>query len=465
MNSSTIVETKAGKIQGYSENGVKIFKGIPYAEPPIGDLRFRPSLPKAPWRDILDCTRFGPIAPQRTDAFLGSDPDSKQSEKDCLSLNVWTPATDDKRRPVLFWIHGGGFSFGSGSRQDGSHLARYNDVVVVTINYRVGIFGYLYVPGEIANLGQLDQITALTWVRDNIESFGGDPGNVTIFGESAGGVAVCTLMGMPGANGLFKRVISQSGACHPLRHRPPSGKGTEVILSELGLKDFNLKTLQEIPTDKIVAAARKLELEARRKGTNFPYGVYVDEKTLPKHPLEAVREGLAKDLDLMVGTNQDEAKLYTAMIPPEKETDEERLVQAIHRILRFRGKDENDVKQIIAVYRKTRQGKLPTDPQDILDAFMTDFRFRISGLRLVEAQARHQSNVFSYLFTYKTPAMGGKLGACHGLEIPFVFGMLSGSARSVPVVGVEYPDTALFFRVYDELRKFWPHTVQALDYG
>lgn len=431
MNTSTIIETNAGKIQGYSENGIKIFKGIPYAEPPIGDLRFRPSVPKAPWPDTLDCTQFGPIAPQRTDAFIGSDPEAKQSEKDCLSLNVWTPATDDKRRPVLFWIHGGGFSFGSGSRQDGSHLARRNDVVVVTINYRVGIFGYLCVPGEIANLGQLDQITALEWVRNNIEFFGGDPDKVTIFGESAGGVAVCTLMGMPGAKGLFKRVISQSGACHPLRHQASSGKGTEVILSELGLKDFNMKTLQEIPTKKIVEVGRKLELEARQKGRNFPYGIYVDEKTLPKHPLEAVREGFTKDLDLMVGTNQDEAKLYTAMIPPEKETDEEGLIRAVHRIIKFRGKDENDAKHLITVYRKTREGKLPTDPQNILDAFMTDFRFRISALRLAEAQVKHQPNVFSYLFTYRTPALGGKLGACHGLEIPFVFGMLPDSERKI----------------------------------
>ena len=199
----------------------------------------------------------------------------------------------------------------------------------------------------------------------------------------------------------------------------------------MGLKDFNLKALQEMPTEKIVAVGRKLELEARRKGRNFPYGIYVDEKTLPQHPLEAVREGLAKDLDLMVGTNQDEAKLYTAMIPPEKETDEERLVQAIHRIIKYRGKDENDVKELIAVYRETRQGNLPTDPQNILDAFTTDFRFRISGLRLAEAQVKHQSNVFSYLFTYKTSALGGKLGACHGLEIPFVFGMLSDSARKI----------------------------------
>ena len=238
MDSKNIVETKSGRIQGLSEKGLKIFKGIPYAEPPVEELRFRPSIPKKSWSKVLDCTKFGPIAPQRVDTFIGPDSDWEQSETDCLTLNVWTPGTDNRRRPVLFWIHGGGLSFGSGAWDDGSALARRGDVVVVTINYRVGIFGYLFVKNEIANLGQLDQITALKWVRDNIEAFGGDPGNVTIFGESAGGVAVCALMAMPGAKGLFHRVISQSGVCHPLSHHPPSEKNTEIILSELGLKEF-----------------------------------------------------------------------------------------------------------------------------------------------------------------------------------------------------------------------------------
>jgi para-nitrobenzyl esterase len=431
MDSKNIVETQSGKIRGYSENGVKIFKGIPYAEPPVGELRFRPSVPKKPWSNILDCTKFGPIVPQRKDAFVGSDTDSEQSEKECLNLNVWTPGTDIRRRPVMFWIHGGGLSFGSGALNDGSALVRRGDVVVVTINYRVALFGYLYVKNEIANLGQSDQITALEWVRDNIESFGGDPDNVTIFGESAGGVAVCALMAMPGAQGLFHRVIAQSGVCHPLVHHPPAEKNTEIILSELGLKEFDIEALCKIPTQKIVEVGTRLELEARQKGRNFPYGIFVDGKTLLEHPLAAVGKGLAQDISLIVGTNQDEAKLYTAMRPPEKGFDETGLLKSIHRILRIFGKDEVQAKQLIENYRKAREGRLPADPLNILDAVMTDFRFRIPAIRLAEAQSQHQSQVFSYLFNYQSPALGGILGACHALEIPFVFGGLGEKERKI----------------------------------
>ncbi len=431
MDQKDVVETKSGKIRGYSEKGVKVFKGIPFAEPPIDELRFKASIPKKKWSKVLDCTQFGPIAPQRIDTFIGPDSDWEQSEKDCLNLNVWTPETDHKRRPVLFWIHGGGLSFGSGAWDDGSALARRGDVVVVTINYRVGIFGYIFVRNEIANLGQLDQITALEWVQDNIESFGGDPDNVTIFGESAGGVAVCALMAMPAAKGLFRRVISQSGVCHPLSHQPPSESNTELILSELGLKDFDFEKMKSIPTRKIVEAGTRLELDARQKGRNFPYGIFVDGKTLPEHPLTAVRRGFAKNISLTVGTNQDEAKLYTAMRPPEKGFDENGLLKSIHRIMRVLGKDETYAKQMIDGYRKAREGQLPTDPLNILDAFMTDFRFRIPALRLAEAQGKHQPQVFSYLFNYKSPAMKGILGACHALEIPFVFGGLGEKERKI----------------------------------
>jgi para-nitrobenzyl esterase len=431
MDPENVVETRSGKIRGYFENGVKIFKGIPFAEPPVGELRFKPSIPKEPWKPVWDCTKYGPISPQRIDTFIGPDSDWEQSEKDCLNLNVWTPGMDNRRRPVLFWIHGGGLSFGSGAWNDGSALARRDDVVVVTINYRVAIFGYLYVKDEIANLGQLDQITALGWVRDNIESFGGDPDNVTIFGESAGGVAVCALMAMPAARGLFQRVIAQSGVCHPLVHHPPSEKNTEIILSELGLKEFDIEVLRKIPTRKIVEAGTRLELEARQKGRNFPYGIFVDGKTLLEHPLAAAGQGLAKDIALIVGTNQDEAKLYTAMRPPEKGFDENGLLKSVHRILRIFGKDESQAKQLIETYTRARKGKLPIDPLNILDAVMTDFRFRIPAIRLAEAQSKHQSQVFSYLFCYRSPAMGGILGACHALEIPFVFGGLGEKERKI----------------------------------
>ncbi len=431
MEKKLIIETKQGKIEGYERQGIKKFKGIPFAEPPIGDLRFKPSIPKEPWSSVLDCTKFGPVVPQR-ESFFTPRPPPLQDEEKCLSLNVWTPETDDEKRPVLFWIHGGGFSFGSGSGTNGTYLANLGNVVVVSINYRLGIFGYIFIQDKIANLGQLDQITALQWVRDNIEIFGGDPNNVTIFGESAGGVAVSSLMAMPAAKGLINRVISQSGAAHPGSFHPKSGiRGAERIMNELGLNRFDIEALNKIPAQKIVDAQTKLELEARAQGRNFPYGVYVDDKTLPKHPLEAVRDGFASDLELIVGTNQDEAKLYTAITPPRKNLNTEGLFKRTHSIIKFFNQDESVAQKIIDTYKKEREGILPTEPQDILDAISTDFRFRVSGIRLAEAQCRHQPKVFSYLFTYKSPEMGGKLGACHALEIAFVFGTLGDTPRGI----------------------------------
>jgi para-nitrobenzyl esterase len=400
---------------------------VPYAEPPIGELRFKPSLRKEPWSGLLDCTKFSPVVPQR-ESFFTPQPAPLQDEGKSLTLNVWTPGIDDDKRPVLFWIHGGGFSFGSGSLTNGTNLAKLGNVVVISINYRLGILGYIFIQDEIANLGQLDQITALQWVRDNISLFGGDPNNVTIFGESAGGAAVSTLMAMPSAKGLFKRVISQSGAAHPGWFHPKPGiRGTERIMTALGIKGLDIEALKKVPTQKLVDVQSKMELEARAAGRNFPYGLYIDEKTLPKHPLEALKDGFASDVELIVGTNEEEQKLYTALMPPRKNLDEDGLFKRTHRMISRFSQDENVTRKIINTYKKTREG----DPQDILDAISTDFRFRISGIRLAEAQCKHQPKVYSYLFTYKSPEMGGKLGACHALEISFVFGTLSDRPRGI----------------------------------
>ncbi|MFW9824098.1 MAG: carboxylesterase/lipase family protein [Candidatus Thorarchaeota archaeon] len=427
MEKEIIINTKQGKIKGYERDKIKHFKGIPYAEPPVGELRFKPSIRKKPWSGILDCTKFGPDVPQR-DSFFTPKPRPLQDEEKCLTLNVWTPGIDDVKRPVLFWIHGGGFSFGSGSLTNGTNLAKLGNIVLISINYRLGIFGYIFIQDEIANLGQLDQITALQWVRENIMLFGGDPNNVTIFGESAGGVAVSTLMAMPPAKGLFNRVISQSGAAHPGSFHPKSGiKGAERIMTALSIKGIDIEALKKVPTQKLVKTQTKMELEARAQGRNFPYGIYIDGKTLPKHPLEALQDGFSSDVELIVGTNQDEAKLYTALTPPREILDEEGLFKRTHRMISLFNQDDKITQKIIETYKKPRNG----EPQEILEAITTDFRFRISGIRLAEAQCKHQPNVFSYLFTYQSPEMGGKLGACHALEIAFVFGTLGDKARGI----------------------------------
>ena len=204
--------------------------------------------------------------------------------------------------------------------------------MVVTINYRVGIFGFLYVEDQMANLGMLDMITALKWGKENISSFGGDPDNITIFGESAGAVAVCCLMAMPDAKGLFHKAISQSGTGHPRRHHPKGGiRGTALVMKELGINGTNMAALSDIPTEKIVDAQTKLELAARQTGGDFPYGVYVDGKTLPKHPYTAITEGYAKEIDFMIGTNLDEARLYSRLRPSGKTLDDEGLVSSSRR--------------------------------------------------------------------------------------------------------------------------------------
>ena len=221
MEKTKVIETKYGRIQGYIEKGIKIFKGIPYASPPIGDLRFKPPIPPKGWSEVQETIEFSPICPQPSNEKEDSGKTSKkkqineQNEAKCLTLNIWTPELDNEKRPVMFWIHGGGFEGGSSAEESYSGLALSlrGNVVIVTINYRLGPLGYFYISGKTANVGQLDQIAALRWVHDNIQFFGGDPNNVTIFGESAGGTAVVTLLAMPDAKGLFHRAISQSAYC------------------------------------------------------------------------------------------------------------------------------------------------------------------------------------------------------------------------------------------------------------
>jgi para-nitrobenzyl esterase len=239
-------------------------------------------------------------------------------------------------------------------------------------------------------------------------------------------------MAMPDAKGLFHKVISESGTAHPRRHHPSGGiRGTRKVMAELGIEGTDVDALSKIPTETIVAAQTKLELESRASGGDFPYGVYVDGKTLPKHPYTAIQEGYAKEIVFMIGTNLDEAKLYSRLRPSGKVLDNEGLLQAVAGIIKPFGKDEAHAKKMVETYQAERKGKLPAEPGDILDAVMTDLRFRIPAIRWAEAQSRQASKVFSYLFTFKSAAMGGVLGACHALEIPFVFGVLGEKPRGI----------------------------------
>ncbi len=421
MNKTGIIETKAGKIQGYTEDGLEIFKGIPYAESSLGDLRFRPPVAKKVWTDVLDATRYGHCAFQaysQLEEWFGKlQPESE----DCLNLNIWTPSADKKKRPVMFWIHGGAFTIGGGIDPiyDGSALAKRGDVVVVTINYRLGMFGYLYVPGKTINVGQFDQILALKWVQDNIEFFGGDPNNVTIFGESAGGYAVITLSAMPAAKGLFHKVIAQSA---PFIDPRINDITTKKLMREFGLKRGDIDGLRKIPAEKIIEGQNKyfeknaIDILALRP--------LIDGDTIPIHPLKAFRNGDCKHLDFMIGTNLDEFKLFSALDPNAFNVSDSDMEKLLIGYLGTLGIDNDRSKLILNTYKEAREGKYSTDPKEIMSALITDAIFRISTIRLLEAQSPHQPNTYNYMFTWQTPVLDGILGACHALELPFVFGNL-----------------------------------------
>ncbi|MFX1452379.1 MAG: carboxylesterase/lipase family protein [Promethearchaeota archaeon] len=421
MNKTAIIETKSGKIQGYTENGLEIFKGIPYAEPPIEDLRFRQPIAKKAWDGVLDATKYGHCAFQaysQLEEWFGKlQPESE----DCLNLNIWTPAADNKKRPVMFWIHGGAFVIGGGIDPiyDGSTLAQRGDFVVVTINYRLGMFGYLYVPGKTINVGQFDQILALKWVHDNIEFFGGDPNNVTIFGESAGGYAVVTLSAMPAAKGLFHKVIAQSA---PLIDPRINDIITKKLMRKFGLKREDLDGLRKIPAEKIIEGQNKYFEENPRD--ILALRPLIDGDTIPIHPLKAFQNGDCKHLDFMIGTNLDEFKLFTALDPNAFNMSDDQSEKLLLGYLGTLGIDNKKGKEMLDTYKEAREGKLSTDPKEIMSALITDGVFRISTTRLLEAQRPHQPNTYNYMFTWATPVFDGILGACHALELPFVFGNL-----------------------------------------
>jgi len=426
------VETTAGTIEGIDEGGLRVFRGIPYARPPVGELRLRAPQPAEPWAGVRAAQAYGLWAPQNPPAStLSGDLPGEQGE-DCLTLNVWTPGLDGAR-PVLVWIHGGGFVGGSGASAlyNGDRLAARGDVVVVTINYRLGILGFLSHPGladpdaggATGNWGLLDQVAALAWVRDNIAAFGGDPDRVTIFGESAGGMSVADLLAVPAARGLFRRAIVQSGPPNAV----PAARAEETaakLLAELGVA---VTRLRDLPVPALLQA--QAALIASRRGGPLPLTPVVDGSVLPMHPQKAIAEGAAADVALLIGTNRDEFKMFIVADPKGRDPDEEVLRRRIERSFGegFPPADEQlRPDEAIARYRAIRdQRGDATDPRELWSAIESDRMFRIGSIRAAEAHAVHQPQTYSYLFRWESPAMHGALGACHALEIPFVFGTLS----------------------------------------
>ena len=427
-----IATTKHGDISGIEREGVQVFRGIPYAAPPVGPLRFLPPQPAERWSGARDGSRFGAMSFQAVgtlEAMLGAG-NFPQSE-DCLFLNVATPAADDGRRPVMVWIHGGGFTTGSGSIPwyHGTRLAERHDVVVVSINYRLGALGFSHLAalGDAyagsGNCGILDQVAALEWVRDNIAAFGGDPGNVTIFGESAGGMSVGTLLGTPAAQGLFHRAVAQSGAAQAVKSAERSSELAEQLAARFG----GLQGLLDAPADQLLAAQAEVAAASRfAPGSDalLPFSPVVDGVVLPEPPHAAVAAGMAAEVDVIAGTNAHEFTLFTLAFPPDAITEERLLKQAT----RVTG-DAHRAAEVLAAYRRELGDGATVS--DLLVAMSTDLVFRLPCEDLLAAHASSAAaapngggSTRSYLFTSESPAFEGRLRSTHALEIPFVFGVV-----------------------------------------
>lgn len=418
---SALVETAYGKLQGSEENGVQVWKGVPFAAPPVGALRYRPPQPPAARSGVRESTAFSPIAPQLPSPLNNLFGREQQpSSEDCLYLNIWSPAADGAKRPVLFWIHGGAFTGGSGSTPwyDGGAFARNGDVVVVTINYRLGLFGFLHLAdlgGEpfaaTGNLGILDQVAALRWVKENIAAFGGDPDNVTIFGESAGGMSVGALLAVPSARGLFHKAILQSGVAHNLPRREAATEIAREALKLLEVDEGNVERMRELTVAQILAGQAKLAVSRASAGL-FAQPV-VDGDALPRPPLEAVANGSAAGVPLLIGTNLDEVKLFSIMNPS----------MATEEGFRERGAAQAGAETFAKLADAYAAGRPNEAKIEAWTHLLSDQLFRIPAIRLAEKQEQ-QAPVWMYRFDYQSPAFGGKLGACHALEIPFVWNNL-----------------------------------------
>jgi para-nitrobenzyl esterase len=411
--SKTIVESAYGKLQGEQMEDVFSWKGIPYAKPPVGSLRFRaPELPDS-WEDVRDATSFSSVAPQSQREimeFFGND--ISNMNEDCLYLNVWSPGADDKKRPVMVWIHGGAFVSGSGSSSwyDGTSFASQGDVVVVTINYRLGILGFLHL-GEIGgeeyatsgNCGILDQVAALQWVQENIAAFGGDPNNVTVFGESAGAMSIGVLLGFPSAQGLFHKAILQSGAAANVHSSAIATKVASNLLTALQIEPTNLSELEELPVDQLIQASDLVP--------SMSLGPVIDGVSLPKHPQESIAEGSAKDVTILIGTNKDEFNIFSVFDPEWKNADESKVKTLF----------EKTFGPLLPVIKKTFTERLS---QDLFNKLLTMSVFTYPAQKLAELQDHQGAPVWMYRFDWETPVFGGVLKSTHALEIPFVFNTL-----------------------------------------
>jgi para-nitrobenzyl esterase len=415
------VATSFGTVRGMAAGGVNVFKGIPYGGTTAGENRFRPPSRPVAWSGTRDALLYGPTAPQTTGTGAARGGGLTESE-DCLVLNVFTPALGSGRRPVMVWLHGGGFSTGSGSGAilDGRNLARTGDVVVVTINHRLNVFGFAFL-GDVAGpefassgaAGMLDIVAALEWVRDNIDRFGGNPNLVTIFGQSGGGRKVATLMSMPSAKGLFQRAIIESGAVLRLTTREDATHATDLLLAELGLSRAQARDLQRVPMAQLLAAnaAVNARLTLREPGqtANSPT---IDGKVLPIHPFDPAAPAISVEIPLLVGYVRTEETFYDRPTPDKLALDEVGLTQHVAQRLGV------DPARVIDAFR---QAHPDATPWDLWILIATDHPRGAYSRELARRKAAQAAPVYVYRFDWETPEGGGHMRSPHTVEIPFVF--------------------------------------------
>ncbi|HTQ58087.1 MAG TPA: carboxylesterase/lipase family protein [Bryobacteraceae bacterium] len=430
-----VVKTTNGSVQGLVHDGIQVFKGIRYGAEPSGALRFLPPQKPKPWTGAADATEFGPPAIQLAGGAIASPrsdfgrqlatifpvpAETKIANEDCLFLNVWTPAVkNDRKRPVMVWLHGGGFAYGSGAWPiyDGTNLARQGDTVIVTVNHRLNVFGYLYLGAlsdayaESGNAGMLDLVLALEWVRDNIEAFGGDPGNVTIMGESGGGAKVSYLLAMPAAKGLFHKAIIQSGPALRGVPKDNAAEYAKLVLEELQVGEP--KALACLPPHALVAAAAAAAEKAGRSPATMRLAPVVDGKALPSDPFTPAAPAVSANVPLIIGTNKDEMTLFVVAEPWFGHLTE---AQLNGRARQMAGPKSD---ALVAAIRKLHPDYTPNY---IAAAVLTDTTMLAGSITLAERKAaQNAAPVYMYCLVWETPILNGLFKSPHTLEIPLMF--------------------------------------------
>ncbi|HEY4914627.1 MAG TPA: carboxylesterase family protein [Candidatus Dormibacteraeota bacterium] len=455
-----VVEIPQGRLRGAVTEGVASFKGIPYAAAPFGANRFKAPQPAPSWDGMRDALAYGPTVPKPPyfppfDEIL---PEPVIEGEECLNLNIWTPDAKASGLPVMVWIHGGAFANGAAAvpQYDGRRFAR-DGVVLVSINYRLGVDGFLFLDDGVANLGLLDQVAALEWVKDNIAAFGGDKANVTIFGESAGGMSVATLLSMPRAKGLFKRVIAESGAGHHALSAATAKRVGGYLAEKLGVP-ANRAAIAAAPVAQAYQAQVAMSADAflapdpakwgEVAGNLMPFEPVIDGHVVPVLPIEGIAAGAGAGVDLLVGTNREEQRLFMVPSGAIDHIDENILGMAVagYRL----------PANAIELYSSTRPG---ATPGELLAAISTDWFFRIPAVRLAEAHSRNGGSAHVYEMAWRSPLYGGRLGACHALEIGFVFDNLDADWTD-RLAGPNPPQS-----IADEMHRAWVAFARTGDPG